>query len=72
NVIIEKFNGGPVGVKTIATSLSEETATIEEVYEPYLIQLGFIERTSRGRLATPQAFKHLGKTPPKNNQAKLL
>ncbi len=72
NVIIEKFNGGPVGVKTIATSLSEETATIEEVYEPYLIQLGFIERTPRGRLATPQAFKHLGKTPPKNNQAKLL
>ncbi|MBI2628310.1 MAG: Holliday junction branch migration DNA helicase RuvB [Candidatus Niyogibacteria bacterium] len=70
--IIEKFNGGPVGVKTIAASLSEEAETIEEVYEPYLIQLGFIERTSRGRLATPQAFKHLGKIPLKNNQPELL
>lgn len=72
NTIIEKFNGGPVGLKTIAASISEEAETIEEVHEPYLIQLGFIERTPRGRLATPQAFKHLGKTPRKNNQAKLL
>jgi len=60
DVIISKFNGGPVGVGTIATALSEEEATIEDVHEPYLIQLGFIERTPRGRLATPRAYEHLG------------
>lgn len=56
--IIEKFNGGPVGLNTIATSVGEESGTIEEVYEPFLIQKGFIQRTPRGRQATEQAYKH--------------
>jgi len=58
--IIKKFNGGPVGLDTIAASISEEADTIMDVYEPYLLQLGFIERTPRGRLATRLAYKHLG------------
>ena len=58
--IIEKFNGGPVGLDTIAASISEEADTIMDVYEPYLLQLGFLERTPRGRLATPLAYQHLG------------
>ncbi len=57
--IIEKFNGGPVGLDTLAAASGEETNTIEDVYEPYLIQLGFIARTPRGRIATPNAYKHL-------------
>ncbi len=57
--IIEKFNGGPVGLETIAASISEEADTIMDVYEPYLLQLGFIERTPRGRLATQLAYQHL-------------
>lgn len=60
SVIIEKFKGGPVGISTIATACGEEAETIEEVYEPYLIQEGYIKRTSRGREATELAFKHLG------------
>jgi len=60
STIIEKFNGGPVGLETIAASISEETDTIMDVYEPYLLQLGFLERTPRGRLATPLAYQHLG------------
>ncbi len=60
NVLINKFNGGPVGLNTIAAALSEEQATIEEVYEPYLIQLGLLERTPRGRIATDKAYDHLG------------
>ena len=59
-IIIEKFGGGPVGVETLAASISEETSTIEDVYEPYLLQLGFIQRTPRGRMATPLAYQHLG------------
>ncbi len=58
--IIEKFNGGPVGVETLAAAISEETETIEDVYEPYLIQMGFINRTPRGRVATKGAYSHLG------------
>jgi Holliday junction DNA helicase RuvB len=58
--IIEKFNGGPVGLETIAAAISEEADTIMDVYEPYLLQLGFLERTPRGRLATPLAYQHLG------------
>lgn len=58
--IIEKFNGGPVGIDTIAASVSEERETIEDVYEPYLMQLGFLARTSRGRIATQAAYDHLG------------
>jgi holliday junction DNA helicase RuvB len=63
--IIEKFKGGPVGLSTIATACSEEAETIEEVYEPFLIQEGYIKRTSRGREATEAAYIHLGKIPPK-------
>ncbi|MEZ4210799.1 MAG: Holliday junction branch migration DNA helicase RuvB [Candidatus Paceibacterota bacterium] len=59
-VIIEKFNGGPVGLGTLAAATSEEEATIEEVIEPYLIQLGLLERTPRGRTATEKAYQHLG------------
>lgn len=62
--IIHKFNGGPVGLSTIATAVGEEAGTIEEVHEPYLIMQGFIQRTARGREATPKAFRHLGKVPP--------
>jgi len=60
HTIIEKFNGGPVGLDTIAASISEEADTIMDVYEPYLLQLGFLDRTPRGRVATPLAYKHLG------------
>jgi Holliday junction DNA helicase RuvB len=62
--IVKKYGGGPVGLDTIATSLSEEEATIEEFNEPYLIQIGMIERTPRGRLATRRAYEHLGVIPP--------
>jgi Holliday junction DNA helicase RuvB len=62
--VIKKFNGGPVGLDTIATSLSEERETIEDVHEPYLIQIGFLARTSRGRVATELAYRHMGVTPP--------
>jgi len=58
--IIEKFQGGPVGLETIAAAISEEADTIMDVYEPYLLQLGFLERTPRGRVATPLAYQHLG------------
>jgi Holliday junction DNA helicase RuvB len=61
--IIEKFKGGPVGITTIATAVGEETGTLEEVYEPFLIQEGFIKRTPRGREATEKAYEHLGKKP---------
>jgi len=60
HTIIDKFNGGPVGLETIAAAISEEADTIMDVYEPYLLQLGFPERTPRGRLATQLAYKHLG------------
>lgn len=69
--IIEKFKGGPVGISTIATAVGEETGTIEEVYEPFLIQEGFLQRTPRGREATAKAYKHLGKKP-STNQTKGL
>ena len=62
--IIEKFKGGPVGITTIATAVGEEAGTIEEVYEPFLIQEGFMQRTPRGREATAKAYQHLGKKPP--------
>ncbi len=62
--IIDKFKGGPVGLNTIATALSEDPGTIEEVYEPFLIKQGFIKRTPRGREATELAYKHLGRIPP--------
>lgn len=62
--IIEKFGGGPVGLETIAASISEESSTIMDVVEPYLLQLGFLDRTSRGRVATPRAYEHLGLNAP--------
>ena len=58
--IIEKFNGGPVGLDTLSASTGEEATTLEDVFEPYLLQLGFIARTSRGRVAMPRAYEHLG------------
>ena len=64
STIINKFKGGPVGLSTIATACSEEAETIEEVYEPFLIKEGYIKRTSRGREATPEAYKHLKIAPP--------
>ena len=71
-ILIEKFKGGPVGLKTIAAAMSEEEATVEEVIEPYLIQLGLLERTARGRVATKRAYEHLNFDLPKNLQEKLL
>ena len=59
--IIDKFRGGPVGVSTIATAIGEDSGTIEEVYEPFLIMEGFIKRTPRGRMATPLAYQHMGR-----------
>ncbi|HEX2534598.1 MAG TPA: Holliday junction branch migration DNA helicase RuvB [Chitinophagaceae bacterium] len=64
SAIVEKFKGGPVGITTIATAVGEEPGTLEEVYEPFLIQEGFIKRTPRGREATDKAYGHLGKVPP--------
>ena len=57
--IIERFKGGPVGLEAIASSIGEEPSTIEDVYEPYLLQIGFINRTPRGRVATQKAYEHL-------------
>ncbi|MDQ6717558.1 MAG: Holliday junction branch migration DNA helicase RuvB [Gemmatimonadota bacterium] len=62
--IIEKFEGGPVGVSTIAAAVGEDVGTLEEVYEPFLVQNGFLQRTPRGRMATAQAYKHFGFNPP--------
>jgi len=71
--IIEKHGGGPVGIETIASTISEDIGTIEEVIEPYLLQVGFIKKTARGRVATPAAYHHLKINLPKQtNQAKLL
>jgi Holliday junction DNA helicase RuvB len=61
--IIDKFRGGPVGLSTIATAIGEDTGTVEEVYEPFLIMEGFIKRTPRGRVATRLAYDHLGRNP---------
>ena len=61
--LIERFGGGPVGLSTLAAAVGEETGTLEEVYEPYLLQIGFLQRTPRGRIATEPAYRHLGKAP---------
>ena len=71
-VMIEKFNGGPVGLNTLSAALAEDSSTIEEVYEPYLLRLGFIERTPRGRVVTEKAYEHLGFVFPKEKQKSLL
>jgi Holliday junction DNA helicase RuvB len=72
SMLIEKFNGGPAGLSTIAAATSEEQATIEEVYEPYLLKLGLLERTPRGRVATKKAYDHLGFDFPEDRQESLL
>jgi Holliday junction DNA helicase RuvB len=72
STMIEKFSGGPVGIETLSAALGEERDTLEDVYEPYLLQEGFIQRTPRGRVATLRAFKHLGLTPPKGMQGALI
>lgn len=71
NVIIDTFKGGPVGLNTIAAALSEEAATVEEVHEPYLMQIGLLERTPRGRAATKKAYTHLGYDIPNENNTLL-
>ncbi|MBD1859106.1 MULTISPECIES: Holliday junction branch migration DNA helicase RuvB [Leptolyngbya] len=70
--MIERHNGGPVGLETLAASTGEDAQTIEEVYEPYLMQIGYLSRTPRGRVATAAAWKHLGYTPPDTHQMTLL
>ena len=70
--IIEKYNGGPVGLNTIAASLSEEPDTIMDVVEPYLLQLGFLDRTPQGRVATRRAYEHLGMPIPDDHQQPRL
>jgi Holliday junction DNA helicase RuvB len=68
--IIEKFDGGPVGLGTLAVAVGEDAGTLEEVYEPYLIQQGFLDRTPRGRTATPAAYRHFGFEPPASGAAR--
>lgn len=70
--LIEKFRGGPVGLNTISSALSEEEETLEDIYEPYLIQLGFLERTPRGRMVTGRAYEHLGFEVPMDKQESML
>jgi Holliday junction DNA helicase RuvB len=70
--IVEKFGGGPVGLSTVAAATAEETATLEDVYEPFLMQIGFLQRTPRGRIVTEHGYKHLGIDLPKNYQDKLI
>lgn len=71
DLIIKNFRGGPVGVQALAAGSSEEQGTIEELYEPYLLQIGFLERTPRGRIATPRAYEHLGLGVPQDKQLRL-
>jgi holliday junction DNA helicase RuvB len=70
--IIDKFDGGPVGIETLAASIGEERDTLEDVYEPYLLQIGFLQRTAKGRVATSNAWRHLGKEPGKGSQGGLF
>ena len=66
--IVEKFDGGPVGLDTLAAAVGEDAGTLEEVYEPYLMRAGFLQRTSRGRVATARAYAHLGRKPAADQQ----
>jgi len=72
NTVIQKFSGGPVGLGSLAVAVGEERQTLEEVHEPFLIQIGFLKRTPQGRVATPHAYKHLGKAAPAGGQETLL
>jgi Holliday junction DNA helicase RuvB len=70
--LIDKFGGGPVGLDTIATAVGEQSDTVEDVYEPFLLMEGFLYRTPRGRVATARAHEHLGKPPPRSPQGALF
>jgi len=70
--VIEKFAGGPVGLSSLAVAVGEERQTLEEVHEPYLIQIGFLKRTQQGRVATPLAYKHFGYVQPDSPQGSLF
>jgi Holliday junction DNA helicase RuvB len=70
--IVHRFDGGPVGLDNVAAAIGEESGTIEDVIEPYLIQQGYLQRTPRGRIATLAAYRHLGITPPKASAAELF
>lgn len=70
--VIDKFSGGPVGLGSLAVAIGEEARTLEEVHEPFLIQIGFLKRTQQGRVATPQAYGHFGLTPPEPGQERLF
>ncbi len=72
HTVIDKFGGGPVGLSSLAVAVGEEAQTLEEVHEPYLIQIGFMKRTPQGRVATPLAYKHVGKTPPQDPQSRFI
>ena len=69
--MMDKFGGGPVGLDTIAATINEDSNTIEDVYEPYLLQLGFIQRSPRGRILTTKAYEHLGRDVPKKLREQL-
>jgi Holliday junction DNA helicase RuvB len=69
STLVEKFRGGPVGLSTLAAAVGEEADTIEDVYEPYLLQCGFLLRTPRGRVATPRAYEHLGLGAPDSSRS---
>ncbi|HEU4894686.1 MAG TPA: Holliday junction DNA helicase RuvB C-terminal domain-containing protein, partial [Acidimicrobiia bacterium] len=70
--LVHKFGGGPVGLSTLAIAVGEEPETVEDAYEPFLLQSGLIKRTPRGRMATPHAYAHLGVDPPTDAQGSLL
>lgn len=70
--LIEHYRGGPAGIGAIAAAVGEDRGTIEDLYEPYLIQQGFLQRTKQGRIATPRAYEHLGQTPPSDSTARLF
>ena len=70
--IVEKFGGGPVGLTTLAIAVGEEPESLEDAYEPFLLQRGFLQRTPRGRVATTSAYRHLGVAPPEAGQSTLL
>jgi Holliday junction DNA helicase RuvB len=70
--VIHKFSGGPVGLSTLAVAVGEEPETVEDAYEPFLLQAGLLQRTPRGRQATELAYRHLGMSPPLDTQARLL
>jgi len=72
NIIIDKYGGGPVGLNTIAAAISEDQSTLEDVYEPYLMQVGLLARTPRGRVVTADGYKHVGQEPPEDLQQKLV